>query len=605
MTSTQQNQAPNTSEPGMGALRQLMPYLLPYWRQIALASLALIVAAGTVLAIGSVLKAVIDQGLIAGNADMLNQTLLTLMGVIIVLAIATFARFSFVSWIGERVVADLRTAVYGHILRLSPAYFETARTGDILARLTTDTTLLQHVVGSSISMALRNTLLLIGGLVMLAVTSFKLTGMVLLVVPLVIVPIIIFGRKVRALSRISQDRISDINAYADETLHGIKTIQAYTYEDVARENFGKHVLAAVTAAIKRIRARALLTMIVITLVFSAISLILWVGGHDVLNGQISAGQLSAFVFYAVLVAGAVGALSEVIGDVQRAAGAVERIFDLLVTTPHIKAPENPADLPRPATGHVSFSNVTFAYPSRPDHPTIRGLSLDVKPGEKLAIVGPSGGGKTTLFQLLLRFYDPQQGSISFDDIDLRMTSPAQIRLRIGLVAQDPVIFSANAWDNIAYGMPGASKEKILEAARAAHALEFLEQLPQGLDSFLGEKGVRLSGGQRQRIAIARAILRDPPLLLLDEATSALDAESERYVQEALAKLMEGRTTMIIAHRLATVMNADRIAVIDQGKLVATGTHHELIGQNGLYARLATLQFEQHEKQRPQVLASAV
>jgi ATP-binding cassette, subfamily B, bacterial len=584
-----------TQQPAKASPRlmvRLLPFMRPYGLQIAGAGIALIVAAGTVLAIGTVLKAVIDRGLAAGNADMLDQTLLGLIGVIVILAAATYARFSLVSWLGERVVGDLRKAVYGHMLQLSPAYYETAKSGDILARLTTDTSLLQLVIGSSISMALRNVLLLIGGIVMLAITNIKLTAMVLLVVPLVIVPIIIFGRKVRTLSRLSQDRVADINTYADETIHGIKTVQANTFETVAQEKFFARVEDAVTTAMQRIRSRALLTMAVILLVFSAIVFIMWIGGHDVLSGTISPGELSAFVFYAVLVAGAVGAISEVIGDVQRAAGAVERIFELLDTVPAIKIASTALPLPQPVRGAVQFKEVGFSYPSRPHQPALSQLSLDVRPGEKLAIVGPSGAGKTTIFQLVLRFYDPQEGQISFDGTDIARLQPTDLRQQIGLVAQDPVIFSADAWDNIAYGKPSASHDEIRAAAHAAHASEFLDKLPQGFDSFLGEKGVRLSGGQRQRIAIARAILRNPPLLLLDEATSALDAESEQLVQAALTKLMQNRTTMIIAHRLATVMNADRIAVIDQGKLAATGTHHELIAQGGLYARLAALQFDQ-------------
>ncbi|WP_429644771.1 ABC transporter transmembrane domain-containing protein [Skermanella aerolata] len=581
----------------LSPLRRLVPFLTPYRTAIAGAFLSLTVAAGTVLGLGAGLRALVDQGFAAGNPALLDKGLLVMLAVICILAASTYGRFYLVSWIGERVVADLRRAVFDHVVKLSPSFFESTRTGEVLSRLTTDTTVLQVVVGSTVSIALRNMLLLIGGSVMLLFTSAKLTGLVFLVVPLVVFPIVIFGRKVRKLSRESQDRIADVGSFVDEALGAIRTVQAYGHENAERRNFADRVEGAFDVAVQRVRTRAALTVIVIVLVFTAIGTILWVGGHDVLAGRLSAGDLSAFVFYAVVVAGSVGAISEVVGDLQRAAGATERLFDLMATEPEITAPANPAPLPVPVRGAVAFDAVRFHYPSRPDDAALDEFSLSVAPGETVALVGPSGAGKTTVFQLLLRFYDPRHGRVLLDGVDIRTADPAEVRARIGLVPQDPVIFSTSALDNIRYGRLDASDEEVRAAADAAHALEFLEQLPDGLNTYLGEKGVRLSGGQRQRVAIARAILRNPPVLLLDEATSALDAESERVVQEALERLMRNRTTLIIAHRLATVLNADRIAVMEQGKLVATGTHMDLIRQGGLYARLASLQFDRRDDDR--------
>ncbi|HZF23115.1 MAG TPA: ABC transporter transmembrane domain-containing protein [Burkholderiales bacterium] len=587
------------------ALAVLWRFATPYRARMLVFALALVVAAACFLVIGQGLKQVIDRGFAGGDPQALNQALFFLLGVIVVMSVATWVRFYLISWLGERVIADIRRAVFSRLLSLSPGWFEQARTGDVISRLTTDTALLEQVVGTSVSMALRNGLLGLGALAMLMLTSWKLTALVLLMVPVVIGPIVVFGRQVRKLARASQDRVADLGSYVGEALHEVRTVQAYGHEDEDRRLFGSRAEAAFDTARSRIRVRASLISAVIVLVFTGIGVILWIGGHDVLTGSITPGELSAFVFYAAMVASAAGALSEVIGDLQRGAGAAERLIEILDTRPEITAPAQPLALPEPPIGSVQLQAVTFHYPSRPNQAALQDFSLDVRPGESLALVGPSGAGKSTVFQLLLRFYDPERGTVRVDGVDVKRVDPQALRKRIALVAQEPAIFAASVAENVRYGRPDASDEEVRRACHAAFATEFVEMLPQGFDTWLGERGVRLSGGQRQRIAIARAILRSPALLLLDEATSALDAESEQVVQKALERLMEGRTTIVIAHRLATVQKCDRIVVMDHGRIVAVGSHGELVRQGGLYARLAALQFDQPLELTPRSSADPV
>jgi ATP-binding cassette subfamily B protein len=571
-------------------LNLLGPYLRPYRGRAALALLSLLVAAGTVLAFGACLRALIDRGFAQGRPDVLNYALASLIAVALVLAIASGARFYLVSWLGERVVGDLRRDLFAHVIRLGPAWFEVKRSGDVMSRISADAQLIEQVIGSSASIALRNTLMCVGGVIMLVITNPKLALLVLAVVPIVVAPIILFGRKVRALSREAQARMADMVSEGGETLDAVRTVQAFAQEDRAAMRFGEATERTFAAARRRIARRAVMTTLVIFIVFAAVGFLLWMGGHDVISGRISAGDLTAFVFYAVLVATSGGAISETIGDLQRAAGAAERLAELSAEPPAIVEAANPKPLPKPVQGSVRFEEVSFRYPTRPDSLALDRFELAVAPGETVAIVGPSGAGKTTVFNLLLRFYDPESGTIRIDGVDIRELRFADLRGTLAIVPQEPVLFTASVTDNIRYGRPDASEAAVRAAAEAASALAFIEGLPQGFATDLGARGVRLSGGQRQRIAIARALLCDPAILLLDEATSALDAESELAVQQALDRLMHRRTTLVIAHRLATVQKADRIVVIDHGRVVDVGRHVDLVRRDGLYARLAELQF---------------
>ena len=565
-------------------------FLKPYLKQIIIASVALVFTAALTLGLVQYVRLIVDRGFVEGSTESLNTAILGFLIVAVLQAIGTFARFYWVSWLGERVTADIRKAVYKHIINLHPGYFEDNLSGEIQSRITTDTTLIQSVIGSSASIALRNLLMMIGGTLFLFITNPKLTSVVLLCIPLVIGPIMFFGRKVRRLSRDSQDEIANVGAYVGESIQQIKTVQAYNQQTHNDGVFSRYVETAFDVAKDRILMRSVLITVVMTLVFAALAVMIWVGGQDVINGRMSAGELTAFVAYAVIVATAVGAISQVISELQRAAGAMERLIELLEAESLIQAPAVPAKLVDTFTGQLDFKSVSFAYPSRPDTLALNEVTLTVRPGESLALVGPSGAGKSTLLDLVLRFYDPSAGHLTLDGIDVRDLTPTELRSHIAIVSQQPALFTGSVIDNIRFGRPDASLDEVRAAAESAFASEFIELLPQGYDSFLGEAGVRLSGGQRQRLAIARAILNDPEILLLDEATSALDAESERKVQIALEKLMKGRTSLVIAHRLATVMNVDRIAVLENGRLIATGTHGTLLKDCELYANLAKLQF---------------
>jgi ATP-binding cassette subfamily B protein len=576
---------------GMRPLRRLLPYVLQHKGHIALALLAMLVAAGATLSLPVAVRGMIDHGFDATNAADIDQHFIRLFAVAMVMGISAAARFYWVSWLGERVVADVRSAVYSHVIEMSPEFFERTRTGEVLSRLNTDTTLIQTVVGSSASIALRSSLMLVGAATLLVITSPRLALMMAFVIPLVLVPILVFGRKVRAKSRESQDRIADFSAVANETIGAIQTVQAFTAQQLESSRFADNVEQAFLAARRRIGYRSLLTVSIVLLVFGAISFVLYQGATSVVAGDMSAGTLSQFVLYAVFTASSTAALSEVWGEVQRAAGATERIAELLDADAVVASPPSPVALPLPPQGALSLEEVTFHYPSRPMQPVFEGLTLSVEPGQTVALVGPSGAGKTTIMQLLLRFYDVASGHIRVDGVDVREADIVELRRRFGLVAQESVIFSTSAMENIRYGRPDASDEEVRTAARAANAHEFIETLPEGYDSHLGERGVRLSGGQRQRIAIARALLKDPPILLLDEATSSLDAISEDLVQKALERLMRNRTTLVIAHRLATVKKVDKIVVLEGGRVVAEGNHETLLSEGGLYAELAELQFQ--------------
>ncbi len=577
------------------AIRLASRFVAPYRWQAFGALIALIVTAGITLSMGQGIRLLVDKGFMTQSPQLLNQSIGLFMLLVLGLAVGTFARFYLVSWIGERVVADIRRQVFNHLIYLHPGFYENNRSSEIQSRLTADTTLLQSVIGSSLSLFLRNALMVIGGVVLLFITNPKLTSIVVVALPLVLAPILIFGRRVRGLSRLSQDRIADVGSYVSETLGQIKTVQAYNHQAQDERRFAVTVEQAFETARKRIVQRAWLITLVIVLVLGAVAVMLWVGGMDVMAGKISGGELAAFVFYSLIVGSAFGTLSEVIGELQRAAGAGERIGELLQSGNEITAPAGGAvKLAERVSGNLVLENLRFSYPSRPDSHAIDGLNLTVRAGETLALVGPSGAGKSTVFDLLLRFYDPQQGRLLLDGQPLTELDPQDLRRCFALVSQSPALFFGSVEENIRYGNPTATDAQVRDAARIAHAHEFIEQMPDGYRTHLGDGGLGLSGGQRQRLAIARALLVDAPILLLDEATSALDAQSEHLIQAALPSLMQGRTTLVIAHRLATVQNADRIAVMDQGKLVAIGTHSQLIASNPLYARLAALQFNARE-----------
>ncbi len=588
MTDTSALAAQRTPSKRIGALRSLAPFLRPYRSTVVLAACALVLTASVSLVLPLAVRRVVDG--FSAEVNLLDSYFSAALGIAALLAVGTAVRYYLVTRLGERVVADIRRAVFDRVLGLSPAWFENILTGEVLSRITTDTTLILSVIGSSVSVALRNTLMLVGGIALLMLTSAKLTGLVLLIVPAVVVPIVVLGRRLRGLSRQSQDLLANSSGSASEALSSVQTVQAYTHEALTRAEFGAVTERSFESNLQRIGTRAVMTTIVIFLAFSGVVGVLWIGAHDVRAGLMTQGQLVQFLIYSVMVAGAAGALSEIWGELQRAAGATERLVELLQAKDSVQDPGIPLALPRPVKGALVLQDVVFRYPSRPEVSALAGVSLVVEPGQTVALVGPSGAGKSTVLQLLMRFYDPLDGKIMLDGIDLRDLNRADFRRAMALVPQDPVIFAASARDNIRFGRPDASDADVVTAAEAAAAAEFIDRLPQGYDTWLGERGVMLSGGQKQRIAIARAILRDAPVMLLDEATSALDAESERSVQLAVDRLAQGRTLVVVAHRLATVKRADVIVVFERGQIVAMGTHDALVAEGGLYARLARLQF---------------